>query len=65
MGEAKGIYKEAGEGPIKDMANQILEEARKIRDIVRKMDNLHEYVTKTFPGGFSIIDIEKGSSTTE
>jgi len=65
MGEAKGIYKEAGEGSIKDMANQILEEARKIRDIVRKMDNLHEYATKTFPGGFSIIDIEKGSSTTE
>lgn len=65
MGEAKGIYKEAGDGPLKDMANQILEEARKIRDIVRKMDNLHEYATKTFPGGFSIIDIEKGSSPTD
>ncbi len=65
MGEAKGIYKEAGDGSIKDMANQILEEARKIRDIVRKMDNLHEYATKTFPGGFSIIDIEKGSSNAD
>lgn len=65
MGEAKGIYKEAGESSIRDMANQILEESRKIRDVIRKMDNLHEYVTKTFPGGFSIIDIEKGSSIPE
>lgn len=65
MGEAKGIYKETGDNSIKDMASQILEEARKIRDVIRKMDNLHEYVTKTFPGGFSIIDIEKGSSSPE
>ncbi len=65
MGEAKGIYKEAQDGPIRDMAGQILKESRKIRDVVRKMDNLHEYVIKTFPGGFSIIDIEKASSTSE
>jgi signal transduction histidine kinase len=62
MGEAKGILKESGEPPIRDMARHILDEARKIRDVIRKMDNLHEYVLKTFPGGVSIIDIEKGSS---
>jgi FixJ family two-component response regulator len=65
MGEAKGIYREAQDGTVRDMAGQILEEARKIRDVVRKMDNLHEYVTKTFPGGFSIIDIEKASLPSE
>ncbi len=64
MGEAKGIVKEARDEPIREMAQQILEEARKIRDVVRKMDNLHEYVIKTFPGGYTIIDIEKGSSDT-
>ena len=47
-----------------DMAGNILEESRKIRDVIRRMDNLHDYVLKTFPGGFSIIDIEKGSSHT-
>lgn len=62
MGEAKGIVKETEHDSIRDMAQHILEEARKIRDVVRKMDNLHEYVIKTFPGGYSIIDIEKGSS---
>lgn len=62
MGEAKGIYKSTGDDAIKDMSNQILEEARKIRDVIRKMDNLHDYVIKTFPGGHAIIDIEKGSS---
>lgn len=63
MGEAKGIFKETEDDSIRDMSQQILEEARKIRDVVRKMDNLHEYVIKTFPGGFSIIDIEKGSGS--
>jgi DNA-binding response OmpR family regulator len=62
MGEAKGIYKRASDDEIKEMAQQILEESRKIRDVIRKMDNLHDYVIKTFPGGHSIIDIEKGSS---
>lgn len=62
MGEAKGIYKNVEDETIKDMASQILEESRKIRDVIRKMDNLHDYVIKTFPGGHSIIDIEKGSS---
>lgn len=62
MGEAKGIYKSTEDDEIKDMSHQILEEARKIRDVIRKMDNLHEYVVKTFPGGHTIIDIEKASS---
>lgn len=62
MGEAKGILKESDDASARDMARQILDEARKIRDVIRKMDNLQEYVTKTFPGGFSIIDIEKGSA---
>lgn len=65
MGEAKGIFKDAQDPQVKEMAGQILEEARKIRDVIRKMDNLHEYVIKTFPGGYSIIDIEKGSSPQE
>ena len=62
MGEAKGIYKSAQDDAVKDMAQHILEESRKIRDVVRKMDNLHDYVIKTLPGGHAIIDIEKGSS---
>jgi DNA-binding response OmpR family regulator len=62
MGEAKGISKESQEPGVREMAEHILEESRKIRDVIRKMDNLNEYVLKTFPGGFSIIDIEKASS---
>jgi len=62
MGEAKGIYKGVENDSIREMAQQILDESRKIRDVIRKMDNLHNYVIKTFPGGHSIIDIEKGSS---
>jgi hypothetical protein len=38
---------------------------RKIRDIIRKMENLHEYVTKSFPGGHTILDIEKGSNKSD
>lgn len=63
MGEAKGILKESTDPAARDMAGNILEESRKIRDVIRRMDNLHDYVLKTFPGGFSIIDIEKGSSS--
>ena len=63
MGEAKGILKESSDPAARDMAGNILEESRKIRDVIRRMDNLHDYVLKTFPGGFSIIDIEKGSSS--
>lgn len=62
MGEAKGILKESPDPAARDMAGNILEESRKIRDVIRRMDNLHDFVLKTFPGGFSIIDIEKGSS---
>jgi len=65
MGEANSICRTSEDDKIKDMAVHILEESRKIRDVVRKMDNLHDYVIKTFPGGHSIIDIEKGSSKKE
>lgn len=62
LGEAKGISRAAADPLIREMADHILHEARKIRDIIRKMDNLNEYVIKTFPGGHSILDIERGSS---
>ncbi|HPX49758.1 MAG: response regulator [Bacteriovoracaceae bacterium] len=62
MGETKGILRTSDDASVREMAEHILEEARKIRDIIRKMDNLNGYVIKTFPGGHSIIDIEKGSS---
>jgi hypothetical protein len=29
------------------------------------MENLHEYVTKSFPGGHTILDIEKGSNKSD
>jgi len=61
MGEASAITKGLGGVEAREMAQQILAEARKIRDIIRKMENLHEYVTKSFPGGHTILDIEKGS----
>jgi hypothetical protein len=61
MGGASAITKGVGGVEAREMAQQILAEARKIRDIIRKMENLHEYVTKSFPGGHTILDIEKGS----
>jgi DNA-binding NtrC family response regulator len=61
MGEASGIVKGTDPAKNRDMAKQILTEARKIRDIIRKLETLHEYVTKSFPGGHTILDIEKGS----
>jgi CheY-like chemotaxis protein len=61
MGEAKGISRDSDDAEAREMAEHILEEARKIRDIIRRMDNLDEYTVKTFPGGHSIIDIMKGS----
>ncbi len=66
MGEASAIAKGTAEGPVaREMGQSILTEARKIRDIIRKMENLHDYVTKSFPGGHIILDIEKGSSHSE
>jgi len=62
MGEASAISKGADSDTAREMAQQILVEARKIRDIIRKMENLHDYVTKSFPGGHTILDIEKASS---
>jgi FixJ family two-component response regulator len=60
MGEASAISKGTEGSKAKEIANQILTEARKIRDIIRKMENLHDYVIKSFPGGHTILDIEKG-----
>jgi DNA-binding NtrC family response regulator len=65
MGEASAITKGVGGVEAREMAQQILAEARKIRDIIRKMENLHEYVTKSFPGGHTILDIEKGSNKSD
>lgn len=66
MGEANAIAKGAKDDTAaKEMARSILTEARKIRDIIRKLERLNDYVTKSFPGGHTILDIEKGSSSTE
>jgi FixJ family two-component response regulator len=65
LGEASAISKSTDDDMIRDMAKQILTEARKIRDIIRKLDNLHDYAVKSFPGGHTILDIEKGSSGNE
>ena len=65
LGEAGSIAKITDDDKIRDMAKQILTEARKIRDIIRKLDNLHDYAVKSFPGGYTILDIEKGSSGSE
>ena len=63
MGEANAIARGMEDGAAaREMARSILNEARKIRDIIRKLENLHDYVTKSFPGGHIILDIEKGSS---
>ncbi|MFY9398381.1 MAG: response regulator, partial [Desulfomonilia bacterium] len=43
MGEAKGISRDSDDAEAREMAEHILEEARKIRDIIRRMDNLDEY----------------------
>lgn len=64
IGEANAILKGSEEGSEqREMAGTILAEARKIRDIVRKLESLSDYVTKTFPGGHTILDIDKGSSS--
>lgn len=64
MGEANAVAKEAPMGSsLHEAARSILSEARKIRDIVRKLEGLSEYVTKSFPGGYTILDIEKGSGS--
>jgi len=65
IGGAGEICKTAKDEEIKAVASMILEESGKIRDIIKKMDNLHDYATKTFPGGHTIIDIEKGLSDKE
>ena len=65
MGEANAIMRSTQDSEIRHLAQQILTEARKIRDILRKMENITDYVDKTFPGGHTIIDIEKRTSKTD
>jgi DNA-binding NtrC family response regulator len=62
MGQANVIIRNTKDAQIMDMAESVLSEARKIRDIIRKMDNLDPFETKSFPGGHTIMDIDKGSS---
>jgi DNA-binding NtrC family response regulator len=61
MGLAHEIQRATQDDSIGSMAGEILNESRKIRDIIRKMDSLDPFVTKEFPGGHVIIDIEKGT----
>jgi len=65
MGRANEIQKTTQDEKIREMAQQVLSEARNIRNVIRKIENLQEYVTKTFPGGHTIIDIDKGTSGKE
>lgn len=65
MGEANAISRSTRDEETREMARQILEEARKIRDVIRKLDNLSDYEVKSFPGGHTILDIEKGSTHDE
>jgi DNA-binding NtrC family response regulator len=62
MGIAHDIQRASKDKEISDMAGEILTESRKIRDIIRKMDSLDPNMTKEFPGGHVIIDIEKGKN---
>jgi DNA-binding NtrC family response regulator len=59
MGLAHEIQRATTDDSIRSMAGEILNESRKIRDIIRKMDSLDPFVTKEFPGGHVIIDIGK------
>lgn len=61
MGQANEIQKTTRDEKIREMAQQVLSEARNISNVIRKIENLQEYVTKTFPGGHTIIDIDKGT----
>ena len=61
MGLAHEIQRATQDDSIRSMAGEILNESRKIRDIIRKMDSLDPFVTKELPGGHVIIDIGKGT----
>ncbi len=62
MGHAREIEKLAADEAVSQKALDLLAEARKIKEIITKMESLNAYVTKTFPGGHTIIDIDKGST---
>ncbi|HDP25830.1 MAG TPA: response regulator [Deltaproteobacteria bacterium] len=64
MGEANAILRSTQDEEVRQSANEILAQSREIRDIIRKMEQITDYATKTYPGGHTIIDIEKGSQKT-
>lgn len=45
-----------------DLGVAILEQAERIREIITKMENLNAYITKTMPGGHTIIDFDQASA---
>lgn len=45
-----------------DLGGAILEQAERIREIISKMENLNAYITKTMPGGHTIIDFDQASA---
>ncbi|MEA2102321.1 MAG: response regulator [Thermodesulfobacteriota bacterium] len=63
MGQANAIQKQSTDEEIQHLAHEVLQEARKIRDVIKKMENMRDYAVKTLPGGHTIIDIDKGSSS--
>lgn len=62
IGRTKEICDNAQNPEIRELADQVLEYARKIKDIVRKIDGINAYVTKSYPGGHTLVDIDKASS---
>ncbi|OPZ59361.1 MAG: Cell cycle response regulator CtrA [Deltaproteobacteria bacterium ADurb.Bin510] len=46
----------------REQTDGILEQARAIRAIITRMENLNAYIVKTMPGGHTIIDLEQASA---
>ncbi len=65
IGRTKEICDNVKNPEVKELADQVLEYARKIKDIVRKIDSINEYVIKSYPGGHTLVDIDKASSTSK
>jgi DNA-binding NtrC family response regulator len=61
MGLASEIRRQSPEAG--ETAAAILEQARAIRAIITRMENLNAYIVKTLPGGHTIIDLEQASAT--
>jgi len=62
IGRTKEICDNAQNPEIRELADQVLEYARKIKDIVRKIDGINAYAIKSYPGGYTLVDIDKASS---